>query len=420
MRSRVLIKARAPLFLVAGCLGALASVGCGEEDPAGRTGGGLQASGGKGGKGGTGSGGSKSGNTGGSLAVGGTSTGGSSGSISVGGASGTSGSSSGGTQPLTDGSACAAVSRESNKTEVALLFMVDISGSMNCGVPEADPPCTTDPSEEFDNTRWTNMAPALKTFFSSPDSVGMWAGISFFSRNDSCDADDYEEPDAEIALLPGSAAAINGAIDDQRPRGYTPTVPSLQGALTHAEDWAEDHPDQNVVVVYATDGYPKGCDDNSIDLAADIAAESFQGEHNVRTYVLGVGPNLTDLNQIAQSGGTGEASFIDTGADVTAQLVQKFNEIRTAVAVECTYSVPTPPAGQTLDPNKVNVNYTSGSDEKAIGYNGAASCSEGWQYTDNMTKIVLCGSTCEEVKADPDASIQVLFGCQTVNIDDPR
>jgi hypothetical protein len=37
-----------------------------------------------------------------------------------------------------------------------------------------------------------------------------------------------------------------------------------------------------------------------------------------------------------------------------------------------------------------------------------------------MTKIVLCGSTCDEVKADPDASIQVLFGCQTVNIDDPR
>jgi hypothetical protein len=415
MRSMAMSKTRVPLFLFAGCLGALASVGCGEEDPGGKSGGGLEASGGKGGS--TGSGGAKSGNTGGSLSVGGSSTGGSSGSISVGGASGSSGSA-----PLTDGSACAAVSRESNKAEVALLFMVDISGSMNCPVPELDPPCEVDPPMDYEDTRWTEMAPALKDFFQSSQSGGMWAGISFFSRGDSCDAEDYERPDSEIALLPAAAGDMNDAIDQQRPRGYTPTLPSLQGALNHAEEWAESHPDQNVVVVYATDGYPKGCDDdNTIDNAAAVAAESFQGEHNVRTYVLGVGPNLTDLNQIAQSGGTGEASFINTGADVTAQLVQKFNEIRMAVAVECTYSVPTPPAGQTLDPNKVNVNYTSGSAEpKSIGYNAATSCSEGWQYADDMTKIVLCGSTCDEVKADPDASIQVLFGCQTVNIDDPR
>jgi hypothetical protein len=419
MRSKTVNMARVPMFLVAGCLGALVSVGCGEDDPAGETGGGLGTSGGKGGS--TGSGGTKSGNTGGSLSVGGASgraSGGSSGSINVGGASG---SSTGGTAPLTDGSACAAVSRESNKTEVALLFMVDISGSMNCGVPEASPPCEVDPPEEFENTRWTRMAPALTDFFSSPDSAEMWAGISFFSRNDSCDAEDYEEPDSEIALLPAAASDINAAIADQRPRGYTPTRPSLEGALNHAEAWAEDHPDHSVVVVYATDGYPKGCDDdNTIADAAAVAAASFQGEHQVRTYVLGVGPNLTDLNAIAQSGGTEAASFIDTGLDVTAQLTAKFKEIRTAVAVECTYSVPTPPAGQVLDPNKVNVNYTSGSTEQPIGYNAATDCNEGWQYTDNMTKIVLCGSTCTEVKADPDASIQVLFGCQTMNIDDPR
>jgi hypothetical protein len=406
------------MFLTAGLLGAFASIGCGEEDPGGKSGGGLAASPGKGGSTGSGA----KGGSGGSLTVGGTSAGGSSGSISVGGASGTSGSSSGGSGPLTDGSACAAVSRESNKAEVALLFMVDISGSMNCGVPEATPACTTDPDEEFDNTRWTNMAPALKNFFSSSQSAGMWAGISFFARNDSCDADDYERPDSEIALLPGAASSINNAIDDQTPHGYTPTRPSLEGALMHAESWAEDHADQNVVVVYATDGYPKGCDNgNTIDDAADVAAESFQGSHKIRTYVLGVGPNLTDLNRIAQSGGTDAASFIDTGQDVTAQLTQKFDEIRMAVAVECTYSVPTPPAGQVLNPNQVNVNYTSGNDDpEAIGYNAATNCTEGWQYTDNMTKIVLCGSTCDAVKADPNASIQVLFGCDTVNIDDPR
>jgi hypothetical protein len=406
------------MVLVAGLLGALMSAGCGEDDPNGKSGGGLGASNGKGGS--IGVGGTKGGGTGGSLNVGGASGSSAGGSLSVGGASGTSGSSSGGA--LTDGSACAAVSKDSNKAEVALLFMVDISGSMNCKVPEVTPACDSDPNMDYDDTRWTEMSPALKAFFDSAKSEGMWAGISFFGRNGgSCSVGDYERPDAEIALLPGAATAINAAIDDQTPQGMTPTVPSLQGALNHAADWADAHPDQNVVVVYATDGYPKGCDDNTIDKAAAIAADAFQGSPSIRTYVLGVGPNLTDLNKIAQSGGTDAAAFIDTGQDVTAQLTEKFDEIRKAVAIDCTYGVPTPPAGQVLNPDEVNVNYTSGSgDPVGVGYNAATDCKEGWQYTNDMQQIVLCGSTCETVKADPNASIQVLFGCSTVNIDDPK
>jgi hypothetical protein len=400
MRTKI-HQSRVPMLLVLGALGALASVACGSD--ANDTGGGL----GKGATGGTtGSGAKGSGGTSGTISVGqgGTST-------STGGSSGSSGSS--GTAG-TD--ACATINQKSAKTDVALLFMVDISGSMNCPVPETQT-CTVDPNMKYPSTRWTEMKPALEDFFGSITAADhLWAGISFFSRKGSCTASDYETPDSEIALLPGAAMSLDAAVNAQTPNGSTPTVPSLDGALTHATAWAKQHADQTVVVVYATDGYPQGCNNNTIDAAAMLAATAFSGPQQIRTYVLGVGPNLTDLNKIASSGGTDTAAFIDTGQDVTAQLTAKFDAIRSAVTSTCTYTVPAPPAGQTLN-GQVNVTYNG----SIVPFNNTATCDQGWQYNSNMTQIVLCGSTCDQVKADPNADIEMAFGCMgTVTVAPPR
>lgn len=426
MRRAAIQKLRWSSVMAAGLVGALTAAGCGSDGPpGGKTGEGLGSAGGTTG---TGHGGSVAIGSGGSAQGGSSATGSgaSGGTINVAGTSSGSAATGGDGGSLDEDAACVAETRDSEKAVVALLFMVDISGSMNCPVPELDPPCEVDPNRRYDETRWTEMGPALKDFFDSSESAGMWAGISFFSRhNGSCDVRDYEMPDAEIGLLPDSATALDMAVDKQRPSGMTPTVPSLQGALNHAGDWAEAHADQEVVVVYATDGYPKGCDHstpaNTIDNAADIAATAYAGPNRIRTYVLGVGPNLDDLNAIAESGGTHQAFQIDTGKDVTAQLTAAFDEIRSAVAVDCAYTVPEAPAGQDFS-GQVNVNYTSGSGAVTeIPYNDAADCEEGWQYSDDMKQIVICGSTCDTVKADPDASIQVLYGCKdTVRVGDPR
>jgi len=420
MKQKRFHKAGVPMFLALGVLAASACGGSSDDK-----GSGLDPN-----KGGSGGSGAKVGTGGGINLTGGSSSGGSSAkggttSVGVGGStSGTAGTSGNvGSGGFAGADACASVSENSNKVTVALLFMVDISGSMNCPVPEADPPCMVDPNKNppYPQTRWSEMNPALKGFFDSMASDGMWAGISFFSRNNgSCSAQDYEKPDSEIALLPGAAMNLDSTVDKQKPAGSTPTVPALEGALNHANAWATAHTDQNVVVVYATDGYPQGCsstkDPNTIDNAAKIAAAAYGGANQIRTYVLGVGPNLTDLNAIAKSGGTDAAELIDTGQDVTQQLTDKFNAIRSAVAVECTYSVPAPPAGQTLDLNKVNVEYNG----TEVGYNNTATCDQGWQYANNNSQVVLCGSTCDQVKADPNAKIQIAFGCDTVIIGQPR
>jgi hypothetical protein len=395
------------------------SWGCGSDADNAPTGGALGARGGSGGSGGTigvtGGSAGKSSGSGGSIAIGGTGSG----------ATGATGNVGGMIPPDAE---CASVSRQSNKAVVALLFMVDVSGSMYCTVPEPNPdqPCTghsSSPDQGAASWRWNEVVPALKDFFSSPSSSGMWAGIDFFSGDVSCDAADYEQSNPEIALLPGAATAINAAIDQQDPSGQTPTVPSLEGATRHAQAWEAAHPDHQVVIVYATDGYPQGCGNgNNIGNAVQVAADAYDGNPSIPTYVLGVGPNLDDLDRIAASGGTDQAFHIDTSsANVTAALTDAFNSIRSDVAVDCTYNLPSPPAGQTLDLQAVNVNYTSGTgQETLVGFNASANCTEGWQYANGNTQIVLCGSTCDTVKADPGAKIDVAFGCTTIVVDVPK
>jgi hypothetical protein len=412
MRVKTIYESRVPLVVIACALGAFASVACGGGDePGGKVGGGL----GSAAKGGTssGSGGSGAKGSGGSISIG---QGGTSGTVGVGGSSGSSGAS--GTTGSGGSDSCVAIDEGSSKVDLALLFMVDISGSMNCPVPETQT-CTVDPNMHYDTTRWTEMSPALQGFFGSITAQdNIWAGISFFSRNrGSCTVSDYEKPDSEIALLPGAAMSLDQAVMKQTPQGSTPTVPALQGALNHANSWAAQHTDQNVVVVYATDGYPQGCDKtNTIDVAAQDAATALAGQYKIHTYVLGVGPNLTDLDKIAASGGTDSALFIDVaGTDVTQQLIDKFNQIRTAATTDCTFTVPAPPAGQTLN-GYVNVK----ANDVVVPFNDTATCDQGWQYNADKTQIILCGTTCDQVKAD-NASISMAFGCQqTVTVGQPR
>jgi hypothetical protein len=361
------------------------------------------------------------GNGGGSAASSGRGgTNGSGGFLIVGGNTGNGGA-SGNTGNGGSGGGCIEDSRRGNKAVVALYFMVDISGSMNCPVPEEDPPCETDPGDDPATSRWTEASQAYKDFFGSSAANGLWAGISFFSGT-SCDPDNYG-PDVEIAALPGNAAALNAAVDDQNPSGYTPTVPSLTAAIDHARSWATSHTDQQAVVVYATDGYPRGCEDNNtIDDAVDVAAAGLSGSPSIPTYVLAIGPNLTDLGRVATAGGT-DVIQINTGQDVGAQLIDALNDIRDDVVVDCAYSIPAPPAGQSIDYNSVFVRITTGSGEVVtVGRDDPSdSTCNGWQYDDAgaPTQITLCGDACDTVQGDPDASFDVVFGCHGPVIEPP-
>lgn len=105
-----------------------------------------------------------------------------------------------------------------------------------------------------------------------------------------------------------------------------------------------------------------------------------------------------------------------------------FNAITAAVVVNskvaCEYAVPDPDPGQTLDPNKVNVDYLPGGQPPAnsiFRVNDLAGCSSGanqggWYFDNNTSpkKIFLCPQTCSAVQSDTAAKIEVKFGCESV------
>jgi hypothetical protein len=126
---------------------------------------------------------------------------------------------------------------------------------------------------------------------------------------------------------------------------------------------------------------------------------------------------------VSQTGGVaGNLGEFGTG-QVNTQFKAVFDSlanlvVRDAKPVDCQWNIPQPPDGQKLDPNAVNVRYTSkdGKPTTIYGLDGASACTDqfdGWFY-DNAaapTKVVACPKTCQILQADLDAKIEVLFGC---------
>jgi hypothetical protein len=110
--------------------------------------------------------------------------------------------------------------------------------------------------------------------------------------------------------------------------------------------------------------------------------------------------------------------FVGATSNASQELLTALLNIK-GQALSCDLDIPkSDSSGQTIDPHLVNVNYTSGTGMPSeLGYvDSEAACgmSPGWYY-DNPTaptKIHLCPSTCETIKADTSATLQILAGCQ--------
>ncbi len=91
-----------------------------------------------------------------------------------------------------------------------------------------------------------------------------------------------------------------------------------------------------------------------------------------------------------------------------------------AVALSCTYPIPTPPPGQVFERDRVNVDYDDGFGLQTIGYVGAASeCTgvgNGWYYDDPVDpdEILMCPQTCARFDTLQEARVEIRFGCATV------
>ena len=329
----------------------------------------------------------------------------------------------GGSVVIVDDAACVAEPRAGEQVPLDLFFMVDKSGSMGCPVPTQGM-CESGPMPPPPVTRWSSIKDALGQFLNAPQSAGLGVGMGFFPQlngnNVRCTPQDYATPAAPIAALPGSAAMIQTAINAQMPNGNTPTTPALSGAVQYVTSYAQTHPGRTVAIVFASDGLPTSCmnNNNSIEGAGMVAEAAFTGTPPIRTYVLGVGPSLQNLNLIASKGGTGAAHLVESGG--SGELLTALNEIRKN-ALTCDYTIPIVP-GKPLDFKLVNIRVRVGappaSEQLIERVNDRSQCGTtgGWYFDNNdaPTRITLCTTTCDPLLKTTGSSLTVLIGCKQV------
>jgi hypothetical protein len=170
-----------------------------------------------------------------------------------------------------------------------------------------------------------------------------------------------------------------------------------------------------VVIVLVTDGEPTGCGDGANPVDATIEAAAAVAD-SIPTYVIGVGLTPLRLDTIAAAGGT-DAAFIvdlDNPDDTREALLSQVKMIQEQ-QVSCELPIPEPPAGETLDPTKVNVQLRAEDEESIVLHNKSCEGGLGWHYDNpqDPSTISLCEQSCQTVQATSDGAVEVVFGCET-------
>ena len=299
--------------------------------------------------------------------------------------------------------------------DIYILF--DQSGSMST------------PTADGDATRIDLVREAVAEFVQQPESAGMGVGLGLFGQEPlgatSCDPLAYATPALDIAVVPAAAPSIIQSLEAVTPTGETPTGAAIQGACGYARGYWEAHPGHAVVLLLVTDGEPKapitsdagGCDP-TLEEASAAAAECAAGRVAIETYVLGVGPALQNLHQIAEAGGTREAYLVES--DSRAAILDALNQIRGEAVVPCELDIGASRFEDGLDYDQVNLIYSDAACEQNTVANvgSADGCDQqagGWYYDDAgaPTTIVLCPATCDDVSV-PGAQLLFSIGCRTI------
>jgi hypothetical protein len=274
--------------------------------------------------------------------------------------------------------------------------------------------------------KWEPVVAATRAFLEAPSAAGLTASMTFFpadgGEDERCDDEAYVTPDVGMTALPstefGAALDVIGAEDW---RGGTPTLHVTRGTIAYVAAERESRPGKYAIVL-VTDGYPQGCDDDEISelsqIVAGVAAE-------LPTYVIGVqnppiddAPDtVTNLQQIAEAGGTEQAYLIDTGdPNRTASAFRQAIDAIRGAAVTCAVDIPLSPDGRTFDKESVVVRYQDSAAATSFTYDPTCAGGAGWHYDDPAApkQIILCEPACNALSGTLEARLEVEFGCERV------
>lgn len=361
------------------------------------------------------------------------------------------------------GPACKTSENAAELRPVYLGVAFDVSGSMG----QLDcPQWFHDPT-----VKWTPVIEATAAFLEDATATNLHASLALFPSEgtsaEKCQVSKYETPGVAMTSLPsalfrqaldayGTAGGVGvaGAYDLPLPggqyvgvngrgyawRGNTPTAAALAGTANYLKTLRGTDTESVYAIVLVTDGVPSTC--SGLDI--NTTATSIHDVDGIPIYVIGVknpttppasppwtdgwncggsGANtplvpdanaLANLDSIALAGGTTSATLIDTG-DPTATkavLLDRMQQIR-AKSISCELNRPAPPAGETFDPEKVNVRYDSKNNASTpLVYSTDCTGENGWRYKSAANDVIeLCPDACKKVQGDPWAKVAVEFGC---------
>lgn len=306
------------------------------------------------------------------------------------------------------GNECAGTHAGLNGLPLRLVVVLDRSSSMNSKIGKSS------------DTKWVQAQAALNNFFASTQSSGITIDLIPFpsaeEKSVQCDPAQYQATtQGATVTLPDSKQSLSTVLASMPRVSGTPTRPALEGAIAYAKDLQEKLAGKETVsIILATDGEPSGCSANKVD---DVASTVAAVKETIKTYVVGLGDNLDNLNTIAAGAATnGGKAFLVTSASpsVTDDLTKAFGTIR-AAALTCNYAIPAAPEGKALDFNQVNVVYGTEKGKTLVKHSAGCADASGWRYDDENapTQILLCGDACATVKGDTVVSLDVVLGCAT-------
>jgi hypothetical protein len=414
---------RRALFLSVLALPTL-SIACGSDDDGG-------------GDGGLGTGASKgsSTGTGGTIDVG---SGGSSGN-------GIPGKHNGGTVDLTEdqveiiqNSACAGWTTEGENLPAVIQLVVDTSLSMRDRAPGSN------------NSKWEVTRDALLEALdglSPQTAVGLLFYPNRSTGNSNQPRPDSACLDAEdmipIAMLGADNSqhrrALERALERARPNGATPTHVAYRYAYENG--MRPFMTSANRFMLLITDGAPTladGCVGNPpavVDTQPIIDEIKGAADDGVRTFIIGspgseensmTGGDMRPwLSKAAMVGGTAAPNCTENGPNFCHMDMTQEPDFAAALRAglgaiagqlnSCTYAIPKPPEGKTIDLSQVNLMVNSPDGTQLILPDNEGDCSEGWQL-DDENQIVLCEDTCKRVQENVQARVELLFGCASGEI----
>lgn len=297
---------------------------------------------------------------------------------------------------------CGITEQSTTRQPVDILLLLDRSGSMQWSLTD-DCSCAgggfggscPDTVDCTTPSRWDAVAPAVQQTLESSTYVN-W-GLKFFPSSGGgggrgsgvCTVNDQ----VEVAVGPDSATSIQSLVDSATFINATPTALAIENATAYLQGLTDSN---EKVILLATDGQPNCADGNvnNADLEGATAACAAAQAAGIPVYVVGIGPDLGNLSELAQAGGTDDYYQVNS----PEQLADALTAISKVVG-SCTYQTDTAPE----DPENVAVYVNKQLIEK--------DAADGWKYGSSTQEIVLTGSYCQDITDGKDTAVQILFGC---------